>query len=147
MKRRYRIRAQVWGDHQVLAKEHNSYQITHPLQRFFAQQVGQPSKIYLHAEVRALIAASLKSSCKNKTLYVERTDEVGNIHLAKPCIICVYACIFFGIEDIMYSISNEETWIGKTSTLAKEYGLDYTRIKQLYSTRKHSKNASYLAYN
>ena len=147
MKKRYVIKATVYSKlSRITASAQNSYKQSHPLQKFFAEQVGQPQKIYLHAEIKAMIQASIHVD-KLHSIYIKRQDEFGNLYLAKPCIICVYAMIFFGIEHVSYSISNEETWYGTTKTLAKTYGLDYGRIKQRYHGRKHTKNASYLAYN
>ena len=43
----------------VLSIGKNSYVKTHPLQARYATQVGEPSKVFLHAEVDAIV------KCKN----------------------------------------------------------------------------------
>ena len=57
MKTRYKIFAQVRSKNKtLLAACTNSYTKSHPLQKFFAEKVGKPHNIYLHAEIRALIS-------------------------------------------------------------------------------------------
>lgn len=65
----------------------NSYLKTHPKQRDFARRVGQDERIYLHAEMDALIR------CRSKpdSLYVVRLTKAGLLGNAKPCPVCSYA--------------------------------------------------------
>lgn len=67
----------------------NSYLKTHPLQAKYAARVGQPKKIFLHAEIDAII------KCEDihlaHTIIVVRTLKNGTTGLAKPCRICAYA--------------------------------------------------------
>jgi len=74
---------------------------SHPLQAKLAEMVGLHEKIYLHAEISALI------KCKSDadTIIVARLgghngDELRN---AKPCPICSLALKEAGIEHIYYS--------------------------------------------
>ena len=74
---------------------------SHPLQARLAEMVGLSEKIYLHAEISALI------KCKSDvdTIVVARLgghsgDELRN---AKPCPICSLALKEAGIEHIYYT--------------------------------------------
>ena len=74
---------------------------THPLQAKLADMVGLSEKIYLHAEISALV------KCKSEadTIVVVRLgghsgEELRN---AKPCPICSLALTEAGIEHIYYS--------------------------------------------
>ena len=65
MKKRYIILAKVknkQGDCIGIAS--NSYTKSHPLQKHFAKLAGQPNKIFLHAEILALIRASANPHAK-----------------------------------------------------------------------------------
>lgn len=63
----------------------NSYVKTHPLQAALAKKVGQPSRIYLHAEVAALLKCDWKRVDK---LFVSRYNREGKPLNASPCSIC-----------------------------------------------------------
>lgn len=65
----------------------NSYSKTHPKQRDFARRVGQDERIYLHAEMDALLRSRSKPDC----LCVVRVTKSGALGNAKPCPICQYA--------------------------------------------------------
>ena len=61
MKTRYKILATCFNKYGIpLSKGENSYKKTHPLQAYFAERVGHPQRIYLHAEILALIRAGDK---------------------------------------------------------------------------------------
>lgn len=84
----------------LLSKKQNSYLKTHPIQKYFANKVKQPQKIYLHAEINAILA------CKGRkihTIYVERYNQKGEPLLAKPCLICQEAIKAFGILHTIYT--------------------------------------------
>jgi tRNA(Arg) A34 adenosine deaminase TadA len=76
----------------------NSYNKTHPLQAKYADLTNQPEKIYLHSEIDALTRLSLDSI--PHSIYIARVDKSGNIHPAKPCIICKLALRTSGIFKI-----------------------------------------------
>ena len=126
MKTRYEINATVTTKHgTTLASCWNSYKKTHPLQKFFAEKVGKPHNIYLHAEVRALIIASIQTYGTPYTLTVKRVDRNNKLMDAKPCEICVEAAIFFGIKKINYTTKNG--WVyGKTPQELKD---EYSKSK------------------
>ena len=85
----------------VVAKGVNQETKTHPLQAKFAEMVGLSEKIYLHAEISALV--SNRSRCD--TIVVARLgghshDELRN---AKPCPVCSLALKQAGIQHIYYT--------------------------------------------
>lgn len=86
----------------VLAKESNSYVCTHPIQYQFANSVGEPWRIYLHAEIAAIIKAIKRG--KPHKIKVERYDKQGNFKCAKPCSICSAAIRHYGIKYVEYSL-------------------------------------------
>ena len=79
----------------------NSYHKTHPLQKYFASKVGQPAKVYLHAEIAAIIKAGDKPIYKIViTRFNPKTHKALN---AKPCPICAEAIRAFGIEYVSFT--------------------------------------------
>ncbi|EBS4516729.1 hypothetical protein DQT32_04875 [Salmonella enterica subsp. enterica serovar Braenderup] len=83
----------------VLATRMNDYECSHPLQKYFAEQVGKPEAIYLHAEIAALIAARKEVH----KLLIARVDNKGNPLSAKPCPICAKAIEAFGVKEIEHT--------------------------------------------
>lgn len=83
-----------------LATAKNSYRKTHPLQAYFASKVGLPEKIYLHAEIAAILKAGKKQIHKIK---IERYGRQGSPLNAKPCPICEEAIKAFGISFVEYT--------------------------------------------
>lgn len=77
----------------------NDYNCSHPLQKYYAEKVGRPEAIFLHAEVATLIAAR-KEVYK---LLIARVDMQGNPLPAKPCSICEKAIAAFGVKEIEYT--------------------------------------------
>jgi tRNA(Arg) A34 adenosine deaminase TadA len=82
----------------------NSYSKTHPLQAYFAKKVGHKAKIYLHAEIAAILKAGDKLI---NSIVIRRLNKEGKLCLAKPCPICQEAIKAFGIKLIFYSCDNE----------------------------------------
>lgn len=71
----------------VISIGYNNYTKTHPLQAKFAKKVGMEKKIFLHAEVDAVIKAG--SRIKNAYMIrVFRYNISGEPCCAKPCPIC-----------------------------------------------------------
>lgn len=81
----------------------NSYKKTHPLQAYFAKRVGHPHKIYLHAELAAILR--VKYTDRIHSIRILRMSKNLQLALAKPCPICMEAIKAFGIEHISYSTS------------------------------------------
>ena len=71
---------------QVLSIARNSYVKTHPLQAKLACEVGEPSKIYLHAEVASLI--KVRDWNDAYRIAVFRYGADGSPRNAKPCRVC-----------------------------------------------------------
>jgi deoxycytidylate deaminase len=84
----------------VLSVGHNNYKKTHPLQAYFACKVGLNEKIFLHAEIDALIKST--SSDIHKIL-VERFDSKGNPANAEPCAVCKSAIAAYGVKYVEYT--------------------------------------------
>jgi len=85
----------------VLSIGKNSYIKTHPLQAHHAERVGLPEKVYLHAEIAAIVRCkNLKRAHK---ILVSRVLRDGSLGIAKPCPVCASAIEAAGIEIIEHS--------------------------------------------
>jgi len=83
----------------IISKASNSYNKTHPLQAKHACKTSKPDKIYLHAEIAALV----KCHKMPHTLYVFRFLRDGNMALAKPCPVCDLALREAGVKKVIYT--------------------------------------------
>jgi len=72
---------------------------THPFQQFYANKTHNREKVFLHAEMSALV------KCREHphTIYVGRLRKDGSIGNAKPCPICLMAIIESGVKRIVYT--------------------------------------------
>lgn len=86
----------------VLAKATNNYTKSHPMQAKFAQQVGQPDRIFLHAELAALV--KLKRNDRPVRVVVERYMRNGQPANAKPCPVCEAALKHWGVSKVEYTL-------------------------------------------
>jgi len=85
----------------LLSTATNNYNKSHPLQAYFAERVGHPARIYLHAEIAAIIKAGDKKIHKIViTRYSPRTHKPLN---AAPCPICQGAIKAYGIQLVSYT--------------------------------------------
>ena len=84
----------------LLSTAFNSYERTHPVQKYFATRVGLEDKQYLHAEIAAILKARTK---KIYRISVERYGKDGQPMLAKPCPICQEAIKAYGIQVVEYT--------------------------------------------
>ena len=101
-KKIYEIVATVYDKKgRVLAKEKNSYSKSHPLQAKYTAKVGLSNKIYLHAEIAAIIRANKIGT--PHSIFVERYDSFGNPVCAKPCPICSLFILENGIKFVEYT--------------------------------------------
>lgn len=66
----------------------NSYEKTHPLQARAAAEAGEPYKVFLHAEVAALVRLSDSDKKKAHKMVVFRYNKQGEPMLARPCKVC-----------------------------------------------------------
>ena len=85
----------------ILSIGKNSYRKTHPMQAKFARKVGRPDRVFLHAEIDAIVR------CRNiddaYRIFVTRTDKMGHTRLAKPCPICAEALQTVGIKHVEHT--------------------------------------------
>ena len=70
----------------VLSVGKNSYIKTHPMMARASSAVGQPFRVYLHAEIAALIR--LKDWDKAYKMVITRFNKLGQPVAAAPCICC-----------------------------------------------------------
>lgn len=85
----------------VLSLGKNSYVKTHPKQARHAHKVGLPEKIFLHAEMDAIIRCrDLSRAYRILVTRVTRKGEYGN---AKPCPVCQSAIKEAGISQVEWT--------------------------------------------
>jgi len=102
MKKRFELTAIIYDKRgKVLSIGKNSYCKTHPLQKFHAEEAGLPDKIYLHAEVHAIVKC--KNLDKAHKIVIMRYDTDGTPKPAKPCPVCVSAIRAAGIKEVMHT--------------------------------------------
>ena len=85
----------------VLSIGQNSYIKTHPYQASLAKSVSLPEKIYLHAEINAIIKCPDLSRAYR--IFISRFDQAGTARLAKPCPVCDEAIRLAGIKCVEYT--------------------------------------------
>ena len=90
----------------ILSQGQNSFIKTHPTQAMWAHLVEGKEKIYLHAEMEAII----KNDQANRahTIYVARVGtRDGKIKLSRPCKTCSVAILkATSIERVVYTTDN-----------------------------------------
>lgn len=79
----------------------NSYIKTHPLQAKSAKAVGEEHKVFLHAEIDALVKA--RNWDKAHKLVITRFGKDGQPALAKPCRVCQHAIKMAGIKHVEHT--------------------------------------------
>ena len=85
----------------VLAVGKNSYTKSHPTMAHYASLYNEPHKIFLHAEVDAILKC--KDLKKAHKIFVSRVNKSGEYLLAKPCRICQSAIEAAGIKIIEHT--------------------------------------------
>ena len=85
----------------ILSIGKNSYTKSHPVQKHHAERVGLPDKIFLHAEIAAIVKC--RQLHKAHKILVTRFDRDGNPASAKPCRVCREAIKSVGIEVIEHT--------------------------------------------
>ena len=97
-KKRYRIEAIARDKRgRVISRGVNSYVRTHPLQSFFAQLVGEPYKVFIHAEIDAIVKA------KDKTIHSLEVINNSSSLLPHPCLVCKKAIEVYKIKYLTLS--------------------------------------------
>jgi tRNA(Arg) A34 adenosine deaminase TadA len=103
MSKRHVVTATIYDKSgNVLSCQQNNYSKSHPLQARFAALVGQPERIYLHAEIAALIR--LKKNDRPYRIAIERYHRNGSAANARPCEICEAALKQWGIKRVEYTL-------------------------------------------
>lgn len=85
----------------VLSIGQNSYVKTHPLQAAHAKKTGLIEKIYLHAEIHAIVRC--RDLSRAHKISISRWDKHGLPMIAKPCPVCMSAIEASGIELIEHT--------------------------------------------
>ncbi len=85
----------------VLSIGQNSYVKTHPLQKKYAEVHGLIHKIFLHAEMSAIVRC--KDLEKAHSIYITRFNKKGQAILAAPCPLCASAIEAAGIKKIFHT--------------------------------------------
>jgi deoxycytidylate deaminase len=85
----------------LLTVGRNSYHKTHPLQARAAQAVGLDEKIYLHAEIDALVR--LRDWRRAHRMVITRYTRDGQPALARPCPVCARVINQAGIKIIEHT--------------------------------------------
>lgn len=84
-----------------LAHAQNNYLRTHPIQAKFANKTHQPLRVFLHAEIAALV--QLRKGMKPYKILIERYGKDGRSRLAKPCPACEAAIKAWNIQRVEYT--------------------------------------------
>lgn len=104
---RYHITAIIYDKRgRVLSIGQNSYIKTHPHMKRVAEKSGYPDKIFIHAEVDAIVKC--RDLSRAHRIFVARFDKNKNPMLAKPCECCMTAIREAGIEHIDYTVSTTD---------------------------------------
>lgn len=85
----------------ILAVGFNSYHKTHPLMARYSARTTNPCRIYIHAELDALLKARRRGVIHS--LHVVRMDKRGNEMLSKPCPSCQVAIKDFKVKVVTWS--------------------------------------------
>ncbi len=85
----------------LIATAQNNYSRSHPVQAHFAKLAGLPYKVYLHAEIAALLKCGDKIPYKIK---VERFHKDGSAAMAAPCSICLLAIKAWKVKYIEHTV-------------------------------------------
>ena len=84
----------------LLASAQNSYIKTHPMMLHYGKKVGQTKKVFLHAEVAALVRCDWE---KAHRIVVTRYNSKGEPVCAKPCPICSQVIKDAGIKIVEHT--------------------------------------------
>jgi deoxycytidylate deaminase len=74
---------------------------SHPTQARYASMSGNVDKIFLHAEISALIK-SIKTKKDPHTIVVVRVKKDGSFGTSKPCPVCQLAIEETSIKNVIY---------------------------------------------
>jgi len=94
-----KVGALLLNKSKVIVSATNLETKSHPIQAKFAQKVGLCEKIFLHAEIAALVKC--REECD--TIVVARVNPQGKLRMARPCPICDLALKEAGVSKIHYT--------------------------------------------
>ena len=97
-KRLYSIVTDKKGN--IVGESANNYCKSHTIQAYYAKRVKLEDKIFLHAEISALIRAK----GKGYKISIARVNSKGIPCNAKPCPICEMALKEHGIKQVEYTL-------------------------------------------
>lgn len=83
---------------------------THPIQFYYGVLNNKPKKIYMHAEINAIVKLNRNSNPYH--IYVIRRNN-HKLQLAKPCDICMSAILNTNIKYIFHSDTNQQIGVIK----------------------------------
>ena len=102
MSKKFSVTAIVYDKRgRVLSVGSNSYVKTHPLQADHARRAGEPSKIFLHAEVHAITRCRDITKAYRMAIFMYLED--GSPASARPCCICQSAIKEAGIKFVEHT--------------------------------------------
>ena len=84
----------------LVSEAYNNYTKSHPKQAMYAKRCGEPYKVYLHAEIAAII----KAKGKGYKIKIERYNNKGEPLPSKPCPICELAIKEANIKLVEYFV-------------------------------------------
>lgn len=87
----------------IISSGHNQMK-THPIQYRYAVANGEECKVYLHAEIKALIQLSGE---RPYHLFTMRLGKKGEWLLSRPCCICYSYILDTDIKYISYTDKNK----------------------------------------
>ena len=93
------VGALLLNKNRVVVSATNLETKSHPTQAKYAKKAGLHEKIYLHAEIAALVKC--REECD--TIVVARVNSLNKLRNAKPCPICSLALQEAGINKICYT--------------------------------------------
>lgn len=94
-----KVGAVLLNKNKVVVTATNLESKSHPIQAKFAERVGLHQKIYLHAEIAALVKC--REECD--TIVVARVNPQNKLRMARPCPICELALHEAGITKVHYT--------------------------------------------
>ena len=96
------VGAVLLNKNRVVTTATNLERKSHPLQAKFAERVGLKEKIFLHAEIAALVKC--REECD--TIIVARVNSQNKLRNSRPCPICSLALKQAGVSKVHYSTND-----------------------------------------
>ena len=106
---RHSIKAIIYDKRgRVLSIGENSYVKSHPVQKKYAVKAQEPHKIFLHAEIHAIL--KVPDISKAHKISIFRFGEGGKPRLAAPCKICESAIAATPIKVVEYTVQSDDVF-------------------------------------